>query len=115
MDDESYLQLLKNADVLLLPYHLDKYTDRTSGVFCEALSSGKPVVATAGSFPGREVDGQGTGWLVQDRDPDSMAQTIRRATSELEAVAAHSMDLMPRYRRMFHPDTFVSQLLASAN
>jgi glycosyltransferase involved in cell wall biosynthesis len=115
LDDESYLQLLKNADVLLLPYHLDKYTDRTSGVFCEALSSGKPVVATAGSFPGREVDGQGTGWLVRDRDPDSMARAIRLAISELEAVAARSTDLMPRYRRMFHPDTFVSQLLASAN
>jgi glycosyltransferase involved in cell wall biosynthesis len=111
MDEDHYFQLLKDADVLLLPYHLDKYTDRTSGVFCEALSSGKPVIATAGSFPGREVEAKGIGWLVRDRSPESIAQAILQAVRELEAVAARSVSLMEHYRQMFHPDTFVSQLL----
>ena len=115
LDDESYLQLLKDADVLLLPYHLDKYRDRTSGVFCEAMTSGKPVITTEGSFLGLEVKREGTGWLVRDHDPDSVAQAIRRAMSELELVATRCANLMPRYKAMFHPDTFVSQLLGLAN
>jgi glycosyltransferase involved in cell wall biosynthesis len=115
LDDESYLQLLAKSDVLLLPYHLDKYHDRTSGVFCEAMTSGKPVITTEGSFLGVEVRREGIGWLARDRDPDSLAQAIRRAISELEPVAARCAELMPRYKPMFHPDTFVSQLLELAN
>ena len=54
-------------------------SDRTSGVFCEAMTSGKPVITTEGSFLGLEVAREGIGWLVRDRDPDSVAQAIRRA------------------------------------
>jgi glycosyltransferase involved in cell wall biosynthesis len=115
LDDDSYLRLLKDVDVLLLPYHLKKYHDRSSGVFCEARTSGKPVITTEGSYLGLEVMREGTGWLVQDRDPDSMARAIRRATSELEPVAACCAELMPRYRPMFHPDTFLSKLLSLAD
>jgi glycosyltransferase involved in cell wall biosynthesis len=111
LSDEGYLQVLKDADVLLIPYHADRYGDRTSGVLCEALTAGKPVITTEGSFLGLEVMSQGTGWLVRDRDPASVAQTIRRAICELEVVAARCAELMPRYKPMFHPDTFVSQLL----
>ncbi|HEY5706499.1 MAG TPA: glycosyltransferase [Terrimicrobiaceae bacterium] len=111
---ESYLQLLKSVDVLLLPYHLDKYRDRTSGVFCEAMASGKPVITTEGSFCGLEALREGTGWLVRDRDPDSLAQAIRHAIGNLEPVAARCAELMPRYQAMFHPDTFVSELLGLA-
>ncbi|MGB8465186.1 MAG: glycosyltransferase, partial [Terrimicrobiaceae bacterium] len=112
LDDDTYLQLLKSADVLLLPYHLDKYRDRTSGVFCEAMASAKPVITTEGSFLGREVLKEGTGWLVRERDPDSVAQAIPRAIGELQVVAARCEELMTRRKSMFHPDTFVSQLLA---
>ena len=115
LDDDGYLRLLKEADVLLLPYHLEKYHDRTSGVFCEARTSGKPVITTEGSYLGLEVLREGTGWLVRNRDPDSLAQAIRHATSELEPVAARCAQLVPRYKPMFHPDTFVSQLLGIAN
>jgi glycosyltransferase involved in cell wall biosynthesis len=115
LDDESYLQLLKETDALLLPYHLEKYHDRTSGVFCEAMTSGKPVITTQGSFLGQEVQREGIGWLVRDRDPDSLAQGIRRAIRELEPVAVRCAELMPRYKPMFHPDTFVSQLLELAD
>ena len=115
LDDESYLRLLKATDIVLLPYHRDKYHDRTSGIFCEAMTSGKPVITTEGSFLGLEVQREGSGWLVGDRDPDSLAQGIRRAIQELEPVAARCAELMPRYKSMFHPDTFVSQLLGLAD
>ena len=114
LSDEDYLQLLKDADVLLVPYHADRYGDRTSGVFCEALTAGKPAITTEGSFLGLEVSREGTGWLARDRDPASIAQTIRCAIREHEPVAARCAELVPRYKLMFHPDTFVSQLLSLA-
>lgn len=114
LSDEGYLQVLKDIDVLLIPYHAERYGDRTSGVFCEALKAGKPVITTEGSFLGLEVMREGTGWLVRDLDPTSVAQMIRRAICELEPVAARCAELMPHYTPMFHPDTFVSQLLSLA-
>jgi glycosyltransferase involved in cell wall biosynthesis len=115
LDDDSYLRLLKDADVLLLPYHVDRYRDRTSGVFCEAMTSGKPTIVSEGSFIGLEVRRQGIGWLARDRDPGSLAETMQRAVCELHPVAGRCAKLMPHYKLMFHPDTFVSQLLALAD
>jgi glycosyltransferase involved in cell wall biosynthesis len=115
LDNASYLRLLKDADVLLLPYHVDRYRDRTSGVFCEAITSGKPTIVNEGSFLGLEVRRQGIGWLARDRDAASLAEAMRRAAREVNAVASRCAKLIPHYQPMFHPDTFVSQLLALAN
>ena len=45
-------RMLRAADVLLMPYRVDTYKERTSGVFCEALSAGKPVIVSQGSLMG---------------------------------------------------------------
>jgi glycosyltransferase involved in cell wall biosynthesis len=79
------------------------------------MTSGKPTIVNEGSFLGLEVRRQGIGWLARDRDPASLAETIRRAVHELDTVAARCAKLMPHYKLMFHPDTFVSQLLALAD
>ncbi|HEY5779986.1 MAG TPA: glycosyltransferase family 4 protein [Terrimicrobiaceae bacterium] len=115
LSDDAYLELLREADVLLMPYRVDTYKERTSGVFCEALSAGKPVIVSEGSLMGLQVLRERTGWLVRDTSPASLADAIRRALPELESVAARSMKLMQRYSEMFHPDTVVSKLLALAD
>ena len=79
LDDDGYYRLLRDADVLLLPYHVERYQDRTSGVFCEAMTSGKPSIVSDGSFLGLEVHKKGIGWLARDQDPVSLAETIKRA------------------------------------
>lgn len=112
LSDDAYLAALKETDVVLAPYHVNKYQDRTSSLFCEAMTAGKPLIATEGTFMGRDVSRDGTGWLVRDRDADSLAAAFLRAESELEQAAARCREKMPRYALAFHPDTFVSGLLA---
>jgi glycosyltransferase involved in cell wall biosynthesis len=114
LSDDAYLRLLREADVLLLPYRADTYKERSSGVFCEALSAGKPVIVSQGSFMGLQVSRERNGWLVRDRNPASLASTIRKALPELESVAARCLKLMHRYSEMFHPDSVVSKLLTIA-
>ena len=114
LSEEAYLQLLRDADVLLLPYRSETYKERTSGVFCEALSAGKPVIVSEGSLMARQVSRERTGWVVRDRHPESIARVIRRALPELDFVAARCLELMNRYGRMFHPDTVVAKLLSLA-
>lgn len=114
LSEEAYLELLRDADVLLLPYRRETYKERTSGVFCEALSAGKPVIVSDGSLMARQVSRERIGWLIRDSHPESIARVIRRALLELDFVAARCTELMDRYGRMFHPDTVVAKLLSLA-
>jgi glycosyltransferase involved in cell wall biosynthesis len=115
LSDEAYLRLLREADVLLLPYRAETYKERTSGVFCEALSAGKPVIVPESSLMGLQVSRERTGWLVRDSHPESLAGVIRSALPELHSVAGRSMELMQRYGKMFHPDTVVTKLISLAD
>jgi glycosyltransferase involved in cell wall biosynthesis len=51
----DYEGLLRNADVIVLPYRRGEYFARSSGVVIEALAAGVPVVVPGGSWLGRQI------------------------------------------------------------
>ena len=66
--------LVSSADIVLLPY--DSTDQVTSGVLIEAVSAGKPVVATR--FPHSvELLSDGGGILVRHKDPLAIADALR--------------------------------------
>ncbi len=73
-DRDTIMRLVDGATMVVLPY--DNATQITSGVLAEAVTAGKPVVAT--SFPHAiELLGLGAGTVVPQRDPASMAAAVR--------------------------------------
>ncbi|QOY85412.1 glycosyltransferase [Paludibaculum fermentans] len=54
LPSEQYRAVLREADLLILPYDRDNYYARSSGVLIEALTAGIPVVAPAASWLGRQ-------------------------------------------------------------
>jgi glycosyltransferase involved in cell wall biosynthesis len=101
--------LVSSADVVLLPY--DSRDQVTSGVLVEAVSAGKPVVAT--TFPHSvELLSSGAGILVEHENPSSIAAGLRavledggRATAMAAAAArvgfdATWADVADRYRAL---------------
>jgi glycosyltransferase involved in cell wall biosynthesis len=73
-DSNALAQLVRSADVVLLPY--DSTQQVTSGVLIEAVAAGKPVIAT--EFPhARELLAGGAGLLVPHRDPSALATALR--------------------------------------
>ncbi len=46
LTSEQYDQLLRSADVVVIPYRPEAYGGRTSGIFGEALAAGKVVIAS---------------------------------------------------------------------
>jgi glycosyltransferase involved in cell wall biosynthesis len=99
----------------VLPYHLDKYRDRTSGIFCEALVSGKPVVTTEGSWMSAELARAGLGWLVPERNVEALVETICRAIREYGVEARKSLRLAPQYRAKFSGENFIENLARLAD
>lgn len=78
-------QIVRSADVVLLPY--DSQDQVTSGVLVEAVTAGRPVVATG--FPhARELLGSGAGILVGRQDPGQIAAALRRVLTEPRLATA---------------------------
>jgi glycosyltransferase involved in cell wall biosynthesis len=50
LNTNEYVELMRGADAVLIPYSPANYSARSSGVFAEALRAGVPSVVTGGSW-----------------------------------------------------------------
>lgn len=64
IDTDAYKALLERMDVVVLPYTEQYYRDYTSGVFLEAICSGKPVVIPENTWMEFEAKKQGIGYAT---------------------------------------------------
>jgi glycosyltransferase involved in cell wall biosynthesis len=94
-DLESLTDLIRSADVVVLPY--DSADQVTSGVLVDAIAAGRPVVSTA--FPHAvELLASGAGIVVPQRDPAALAAAIRTVLTDsrrADAMAAEARRLAP--------------------
>lgn len=94
-DLESLTELIRSADVVVLPY--DSADQVTSGVLVDAVAAGCPVVSTA--FPHAvELLSGGAGMVVPQRDAAALAAAIRTVLTDDEcryAMAAVARSLAP--------------------
>jgi glycosyltransferase involved in cell wall biosynthesis len=94
-DLESLTDLIRSADLVVLPYDSDDQV--TSGVLVDAVAAGCPVVSTA--FPHAvELLTSGAGIVVPPRDPAALAAAIRSVLTDVErarAMAAEARRLAP--------------------
>jgi glycosyltransferase involved in cell wall biosynthesis len=83
-DDAGLAELVRSADVVLLPY--DSTDQVTSGVLIEAVAALTPIVATR--FPHAvELLGGGAGLLVGHKDPAAIAAALRRVITRGDVAA----------------------------
>ena len=79
LEGPSLRALARSADIILLPY--ESREQICSGVLVEAVSTGKPVVATA--FPHAvELLSSACGIVVPHQDPKAIARAIRRLLTD---------------------------------
>ncbi len=84
-DLASLTELIRSADVVVLPY--DSRDQVTSGVLVDAVAAGRPVVSTA--FPHAvELLASGAGIVVPQRDPVALGQAIRAVLTDPELAAS---------------------------
>jgi glycosyltransferase involved in cell wall biosynthesis len=100
LDGGSLRSLARTADIVLLPY---EYREQIcSGVLVEAVSSGKPVVATA--FPHAvELLASACGIVVPHEDPEAIAGALRRLITDERLAASMGEQARLEAKRLAWP------------
>ena len=81
LDMSTLINTRASADIHMLPF--DAYDLSSSAVLVEALATGAPVISTR--FPHAvELLGDGTGLLVNSRDPQALAAAVRSVVRDVD-------------------------------
>ncbi len=96
----EYLALLARADIVLLPYTPTFYGHGSSGVFTEAASVGKVVVACKGTVPVRQGTDYKLGTVGADQwTPASMSAAVAFALQRLPQLRAAAQAGAGKFRQ----------------
>lgn len=109
---DLYYSRLQQSNLLLLPYSRDRYALRTSGVFAEAVACGRPVVVPAKTWMADCLQsGAGAGVAFDQPTPESIADAVQAATSQIDELARRARHCAPNWREQQSIDTFLARLL----
>ncbi|MFZ4776136.1 MAG: glycosyltransferase [Terrimicrobiaceae bacterium] len=109
-NDEDYARLFEKVSVLVLPYRLNVYGVRTSGIFCEALASGRSVIVSEGSWMSDYAGNSAACRRVPEKNPAALAAVIRDISLESREIAIQARKTAPQYREEFSSRAFVTGL-----
>jgi len=104
LSEETYRALLEEADIVVIPYSLEYFRTRTSGVFADSLLLHKPVVAARDTWMGDIIESRGVGKTFTDGNPNSMLEAIR------ESILHHEL-LRSGYESDWVDETFTAAQL----
>lgn len=86
LSPESYVTLYAGA-ICLQPYRREDFIDRVSGITLDALSLGAPVITTAGTWMGRQVERFGAGKTVLDCSPATLQAAVESIRKQYDIIA----------------------------
>jgi len=112
----TYNELLRRADIVLMPYLREFYGWATSGIFAEALSAGKVVVVPEQTWMSRQLASYragGTTFAVQDANHITAA--LRRALSNFGSLSQSASSARAAWKAHHCPASFVDRFLALAS
>ena len=96
LDEVQYLEWLKRADLLLLPYRMPDYVRRGSGIYNQASLLGIPMVVNAQVPFAAEAVAQGRAVHMSEHTSLSLADAIAYALVDLEGLTSRALQAAER-------------------
>lgn len=111
LSDDDYVDLVADADVVLVPYRVRPFRTRTSGVVLDALLSATPVVAARGTWAGQLVDRLGAGATYNDDSVMQLEEAVAQVETHLEDHRATLLGQRDQLVHAFDPARLIDFLL----
>ena len=105
---------IAECDLVVLPYSVERYRARGSGILAECLALGVPVTAPVGTLPGRIIEQTGVGPLFIANTLGPIYQAIKAAELNYSSFAAKAHRFARHFCVRNGVAQFASALLAAA-
>ncbi|WP_308256111.1 glycosyltransferase [Geminocystis sp. GBBB08] len=112
MTTEEYYQLLMSADLLVIPYNVNSYRYRTSGVLTESLAAGKPVIVPKNSWLASQVD-ESRGGIYQNHQ--DISKTIIKVINNIREYQKNAQEFSVDWCKKHSPDSLIDCLLSEVD
>ena len=106
----EYLDLIGDADLMLLPYSAGAYGPRSSGILAEARALGVPAIVPQGTWM---AEAAGPLPIVVFDGPAEFVSAVERALVRLPELTLAFRRAAPAWRAVHSPDAVVRALLRS--
>ena len=93
LSENEYNTHFQNSDFLALPYRLQTYFNRTSGVMVEAACSGIPVIVTENTWLSWAMGKYGAGITVKEADPEDLYSKLLYAIENWKSLTEKAMKM----------------------
>jgi len=110
-DRAAYLSRFAGA-LVLAPYAREQFASQVSGIVLDALLNGAPVIATAGTWPGAQVERFGAGETISERSPAALAQAIELVLADWDGYSARACEAGRTLAREHDPANLLRVLCA---
>ena len=108
----SYRELLLKSDLVLIPYAAWQFQTRTSGVVADAIQVGTPMVGTADTWIGDQIEDLGAGTTFKDGDSDAFVHAVEKALSRIDCYRETLARRRALWLRENNLDAFIRSLTA---
>jgi len=78
LDNKQFLELFKLADICVLPYSREAFSNRTSGLLIDSIYCGVPCVVLSGTWLSNLVIKYGCGEIVDIISPESIFDAVNK-------------------------------------
>jgi glycosyltransferase involved in cell wall biosynthesis len=102
----QYNDYLLSADLILLPYQVERYVSRSSGIVAEAICAGVPALVPHGTWLADQVCRHGAGIVYDTLNPDGPARGVSEALASpdtLDALQARAAFRRGAYANFHRP------------
>lgn len=110
LDVAAFHDLVRSADIMLLPYDAHAYERRSSGILMQALAAGRVVVVPAHTWLARQVDPAAS---VRFGGTTSLADAVAAAVDRWQTLAQEARQRAALFRAEHDPARYIAQLLAA--
>ncbi|WP_370240681.1 6-hydroxymethylpterin diphosphokinase MptE-like protein [Pararhodobacter marinus] len=107
LSDEEFIDMIRTADIVVIPYLSAAFRRRTSGILVDAFLLGKPVVVLKDTWLADIVEPGKIG-LCADPDPASLAEAVREVAARYPEFLAGVAKVREDYLRKHSWKTLVS-------
>ena len=106
-------EYLFSADLIVLPYQVDRYISRTSGILAEAICTGVPAIVPQGTWLADQVRRHGAGVIYAGLEQDGAAKAAVKALESLDTLKQRADERRSAYAH-FHRPSRIAEFVCGA-